>query len=83
MSKRFPPTTLLSKYFKVIYPKYYKNSNESCIKADWAVRAALKISAILLKYPTFEGIFKNIFMVQPDKKLYIYFFVSTQKLINI
>jgi hypothetical protein len=54
MSKRFPPTTLLSKYFKVINPKYYKNSNESCIYADWTVRAGLKISAIFLKYPTFK-----------------------------
>ena len=60
MSKRFPPTTLLSKYFKVINHKYYKDSNESCIYADWAVRAGQKISAIFLKYPNFEVIFKKI-----------------------
>ena len=45
---------------KVIHHKYYKNSN-SCtfalIWADWAVRAGLKIIAILVKYSTFETCF--------------------------
>ena len=34
---------------KVIYPKYCKNSNKSCVLADWAVRAALKMSATFSK----------------------------------
>ena len=45
---------------KVIYPKYCKNSNETCtfcFQADWLVSAVIKFSAILLKYPTFEGVF--------------------------
>ena len=36
--------------FKVIFPKYYKNSNKSftfgCFLADWAVRGVLKIFVI-------------------------------------
>ena len=39
---------------KVIYPKYYKQSNESCtfavFEAGWAVSAILKISSIFLKF---------------------------------
>ena len=45
---------------------YYKNSNESCTfalvaGADWSVRGLLKISAVLLKYPTFEFCFFTFF----------------------
>jgi hypothetical protein len=32
---------------KVMYPKYYKNSNESCTCAVFGCQALLKISAIL------------------------------------
>ena len=28
-----------------------------CLGVDWTVRAVLKSSGILLKYPTFEGLF--------------------------
>ena len=41
---------------KVIYAKYYKNSNEFvpfCFLSDWPVRSILIISAILLKYYIF------------------------------
>ena len=41
-----------------MYPKYYKNSNESsifCFLVDWVVRKVLNIYIILLKYPTFEN----------------------------
>ena len=44
---------------KVLYTTYYKNSN--LVLADWAVRAVLKISAVLLKYPIFEGVFFSYF----------------------
>ena len=42
---------------KVMYPNYYENKNKSCtflFLADWAVRAVLKISSILLNNTTFE-----------------------------
>ena len=49
------------RWAKVLYPKYYKIFKwilYFCyFWADWAVRALLKISAGLLKYPFFEGIF--------------------------
>ena len=39
---------------------YYKHSNESCrflgFLADWAVRAVVKMSAILIKYPKGMGV---------------------------
>ena len=46
---------------KAIYPKYCKDSNESHTFtdwADWAVWAVLKISVILLKYPTFSHFYE-------------------------
>ena len=45
----------------VVYPKYYKNSNEPCafvvFGLIWAIRAVLTISAILLSCLNFEGVF--------------------------
>ena len=42
----------------------------SCFLGDWAVRAVLKISAVLPKYPTFEGCrFFDIFMGKKNTKL--------------
>ena len=38
--------------FKVIYPNYHKNSNESCFEADLAIRVAVNYFAIFLKYCT-------------------------------
>ena len=58
---------------KVIHAKYYKNSNESCIYADWAIRAGLKMSAIFLKYPTYEGVF---FMFSWATKVQTYSFCT-------
>ena len=58
---------------KVIYPKYYKNSNKSCtflILADRAVRAALKLSAIFLKCSTFEG-YLGVFSCAKKSKIRI------------
>ena len=43
---------------KVLYTTYYKNSN--LVLVDWAFRAVLKISAVLLKYPIFEGVLFHI-----------------------
>ena len=43
----------------VIYPKYYKNSMYQ------------KNSAILLKYPTFEGVFFCVFMEKINTKVRI------------
>ena len=47
---------------------YYKHSNESLVfLADWAVRAVVKMSAILIKYP--KGPFnKGSFNNYVDKK---------------
>ena len=45
---------------KVIYPKHQKNQMNllpPCFWADWAVRVVMKISAVLLEYPTFRGLF--------------------------
>ena len=66
---------------KIIYPKYYKNSNESCTFVVFGqigpVRVVLKSSAILLKNPTSEGIFcrfswaKQIFVCQSISILFI------------
>ena len=41
-----------------------KNLVPFCFWADWAVRAELKISAILLRYLTFEGCFSSYFIGQ-------------------
>ena len=41
--------------------------------ANWAVRALLKSSAILLKYPTFV----HIFMKKTNAKLIILYFVAS------
>ena len=46
---------------QAIYSKYCKDSNESHTFtdwADWAVWAVLKISVILLKYPTFSHFYE-------------------------
>ena len=72
---------------KVIHHKYYKNSNActfALVWADWAVRAVLKISALLLKYPTFERFFSG-FHVQNNYKIRVsaHFRVRTKKLMNI
>ena len=42
------------------------NTVHLCFWADWAVRAVLKISAALLKYPTFGGGFhgKNKYKIR-------------------
>ena len=40
---------------KVIYPKYYKNSNESCSFLFWGRLDRQEMSAILLKYRAFLG----------------------------
>ena len=50
------------------YPKYYKNSNEFWYFAVFWLSGQymLKISAILLKYPTFKGVF-YIFMGKANK----------------
>ena len=51
---------------KIIYPKYNKNSYESCtFVVFWQIGpiwVLLKSSAILLKYPISEGIFLHVFM---------------------
>ena len=48
--------------------------------ANWAIWAVLKISAILLKYFNFEGIFFYIFK---SKNVSVYYSVCTRKLSNI
>ena len=48
----------------ITYPKYCKHSIEFVLMlfwADWAITVVLKISSILLNYPTFE-VFFHIFM---------------------
>ena len=73
----------LALFLKVIYPKqYYKNSKKSgdyFWGADWAARAILKFSAILIKYLTLEGVFFFIciFMDKTNKKELLCILVST------
>ena len=71
---------------KVIYTKC---SNESCIFsfrfcADGSVIGSTENSAILLKYPTFEGIFSSI-QEQKKKRLRVsvHCSVGTKKLMKI
>jgi hypothetical protein len=44
---------------------------------DLAILAVLEISANLLKYPTFEGVFFQVFMGKNGKKLEFLHFVSS------
>ena len=53
---------------KVIYPKYYKNSNESCSFLFWGRLDRQEMSAILLKYRAFGGIV-HIFRGKTNTKL--------------
>ena len=39
-----------------------------CFWADWDVRAVLQKSEILLKYPTFEGVFSYVFSLAKQVK---------------
>ena len=60
---------------KVLYTTYYKNSN--LVLADWAVRAVLKISAVLLKYPIFEGGFFFIFWLETNSTVELLWIVGS------
>ena len=52
---------LLKQNPKCYIPRTIK-SQVNLVLADWAVRAILKITAIFLKYPFFEGALFHIFM---------------------
>ena len=74
---RFLPVTKSMTHHsqKVIHPKTIKtqvNYAFCCFAPDWTIRAVLKISAVLLKYPTFESFSFNIF----TRKLEFLFIVA-------
>ena len=57
----------------VLYTKWYKNSNEYCtflFRADWVILDSAENSSILLKCPTFEGVF-SCFHWQNNEKIWI------------
>ena len=53
-----------------------------CFAPDWAIGAVMKILAVLLKYPTFEGFF-FIFMEKTTRKLeFLYIVADSEKTVN-
>ena len=62
---------------KVIYPKYSKHSVEYCYffvfgQIGPSQRAVLKMSVILVKYPTFEGSFSIFSWTKANKQEFLY-----------
>ena len=57
--------------------QYYKNLNK------FGTRVILKISAIMLKYPTYYNFFRSYFHRQKKIRFFVHFKVCTKKLINI
>ena len=71
---------------KLYIPGMYtiKTLVDFCLLADWAVRAVLKMSAILIKYPNCE-VFSSYFHGQNKETIWVFVHCSvhTKKLINI